>query len=93
MHYDTRKEIRTLGTSHYQFSRDEETRAQEMARLKEARLDTIQQRDSAAQKKEARKRELEDRKRLILEKAAKRRRSGQETHESASAEAFLSSLE
>jgi hypothetical protein len=67
-HYDTTKEIRTLGTSHYRFSHNSAEREKEMAALKAARDQTLRERKATEDKKESRKRALEERRALLLEK-------------------------
>lgn len=71
-HYDTTKEIRTLGTSHYKFSHNATERQKEMAALKAARAQTMKDRKVTEEKKESRKRALEDRRALLLGKKKQR---------------------
>ena len=72
MHYDATKEIRNLGTVNYTFSRDEESRQKELQDLQNARMETIKSRELEEKRKLARKRELQERRDKILQKAAKR---------------------
>ena len=73
-HYDKGKEIRTLGVGHYAFSQDEEERARQQAELKQMRNQTVVQRQSAERIKDARKEKIEERRRMLKERAAKRRK-------------------
>ncbi|ORY34772.1 hypothetical protein BCR39DRAFT_514630 [Naematelia encephala] len=73
-HYDATKEVRAKGAGQYQFSLDEEQRAEQMASLSTQREETEKARAanrglSAAQ--EAKKRKLDERKALIEAKRAK----------------------
>ncbi|POR34264.1 Uncharacterized protein TPAR_05533 [Tolypocladium paradoxum] len=71
-HYDADKEIRSKGVGFYKFSKDEETRAQEMQSLKEARLQTEQEREARDDQKEARRREIEQRRKDMGARRAQR---------------------
>ncbi|KAJ3054996.1 hypothetical protein HK097_000142 [Rhizophlyctis rosea] len=73
-HYNRGNEIRTLGVGHYAFSQDEEERARQQAELKQMRNQTVAQRQSAERIKDARKEKIEERRRLLKERAAKRRK-------------------
>ncbi|WWD20278.1 hypothetical protein CI109_104754 [Kwoniella shandongensis] len=76
-HYDASKEVRVKGAGQYQFSLDEEMRAEQMAALdvqrnetEKARAETAQRRGmSAAQ--EAKKRKMDERKAMIEAKRVK----------------------
>ncbi|WVW86963.1 hypothetical protein I302_109019 [Kwoniella bestiolae CBS 10118] len=75
-HYDSTKEVRVKGAGQYQFSLDEETRAEQMASLASQRQETENARLKANQKglsaaQEARKRKVDERKALIEAKRAK----------------------
>ncbi|WVQ96031.1 hypothetical protein IAU59_003131 [Kwoniella sp. CBS 9459] len=78
-HYDSTKEVRVKGAGQYQFSLDEEARAEQMASLSAQRKETEAARAQAdsAQKKGlsaaqlAKQRKLEERKALIEAKRAK----------------------
>lgn len=63
-----------MGVGHYSFSQDEEERARQMAALKQMRDETLVQRDAAGRIKNARKEKIEERRRLLKERAAKRRK-------------------
>lgn len=71
-HYDADHEIRTKGVAFYKFSKDEETRNQEMKSLEEERLKTEQQRQAREDLKEARRREIEQRRRDMAERRARK---------------------
>ncbi|KAI1185353.1 hypothetical protein F5B17DRAFT_441895 [Nemania serpens] len=64
-HFDGRAEIRNKGTGFYQFSRDEESRAREMAELEAAREETERVRREREAEKDRRRREIEERRRKI----------------------------
>ncbi|KAG8874898.1 hypothetical protein FRB97_005559 [Tulasnella sp. 331] len=86
-HYDASKDNRSKGAGFYQFSADEETRRREMEELKAARNETVEERlatgadgaDSPSQSEEKvwsragekRKRDLEERRKLIEAKRKK----------------------
>ncbi|WWC95795.1 hypothetical protein V866_002661 [Kwoniella sp. B9012] len=78
-HYDSTKEVRVKGAGQYQFSLDEETRAEQMASLASQRQETENARSKATQSQqkglsaaqEARKRKADERKALIEAKRAK----------------------
>ena len=89
VHYDNEKEIRTVGTSYYKFSRDEEERMKQMQELNDAREKTERERELQQRKKESRKQELEERKRRILEKSDQRKKRMTES----AVDAFLSELQ
>lgn len=67
-HYEADREIRTKGVGFFKFSKDEETRAQEMANLTAERENTEWERKKREEEKEARRREVEERRRLIEER-------------------------
>ncbi|PNY24282.1 Uncharacterized protein TCAP_05781 [Tolypocladium capitatum] len=71
-HYDADKEIRSKGVGFYKFSKDEETRAQEMQSLKEERAQTEQEREAGNDHKEARRREIEQRRKDMGARRAQR---------------------
>ncbi|KAI9102591.1 hypothetical protein DFS34DRAFT_609749 [Phlyctochytrium arcticum] len=75
-HFNSRSEIRTMGVGFYQFSQDEQQRKRQMDELKNIRDETLEKQIRTSKTKDARKEMLEDRKRLLKEKAAaaKRRR-------------------
>ncbi|KAI0407208.1 hypothetical protein F4802DRAFT_612298 [Xylaria palmicola] len=66
-HFDGRAEIRTKGTGFYQFSRDEEARAAEMASLRAERESTERARRERERgtERERRRRAIEERRRLL----------------------------
>ncbi|KAI1431439.1 hypothetical protein GGR50DRAFT_679591 [Xylaria sp. CBS 124048] len=64
-HFDGSAEIRTKGTGFYQFSKEEELRAKEMAELKAARENTERVRRERETEREKRRREIEERRRAI----------------------------
>ncbi|ODN72929.1 hypothetical protein L202_08344 [Cryptococcus amylolentus CBS 6039] len=76
-HYDSNKEVRVKGAGAYQFSLDEDLRAQQQAALKASRQETEQARAKASQRggltaaQEARKRKIDERKAMIDAKRAK----------------------
>lgn len=72
MHYDADREIRTKGVGFYKFSKDEETRTQEMKSLEEERLKTEQHRQLREEEKATRRREIEQRRKDMGERRAKR---------------------
>ncbi|KAL6866609.1 hypothetical protein J3F83DRAFT_715453 [Trichoderma novae-zelandiae] len=71
-HYNADNEIRTKGVGFYKFSRDEETRTQEMKSLEEERLRTEEQRKQREELRAARRREIEQRRKDMGERRAKR---------------------
>ncbi|KAL6882742.1 hypothetical protein HDV57DRAFT_516813 [Trichoderma longibrachiatum] len=71
-HYDADHEIRTKGVGFYKFSKDEETRAQEMKALEEERLKTEELRKQREEQRAARRREIEQRRKDMGERRAKR---------------------
>ncbi|KAL7946568.1 hypothetical protein V8C42DRAFT_39813 [Trichoderma barbatum] len=71
-HYDADHEIRTKGVGFYKFSKDEETRANEMQSLEEERLRTEEQRKEREEQRAARRREIEQRRKDMGERRAKR---------------------
>lgn len=81
-HYDARAEVRTKGTAFYAFSRDEETRRDEMAALEAERARTEQARQEKEELVAARKREMEERRSQMAERRARKM-----------ADSFLNTLE
>ena len=81
-HYDANAEVRTKGTGFYGFSKDAETRKNEMDELDRERLETERARKERDARKEARKKEIEERKKLVAEKRS-----------NAQAEKFLDSID
>ncbi|KAI9001686.1 hypothetical protein BC832DRAFT_593978 [Gaertneriomyces semiglobifer] len=73
-HFDSKREIRTLGVGFYQFSQDEEERKHQMEELKGMRDETLVNRQAAAKMRDSRKEKLEERRRLLKERAQKRRK-------------------
>ena len=71
-HYDADNEIRSKGVGFYKFSKDETTRAQEMQSLKEERGQTEHKRQAADDHKEARRREIEQRRKDMGARRAQR---------------------
>ncbi|KAL7816245.1 hypothetical protein V8C26DRAFT_401001 [Trichoderma gracile] len=71
-HYDADHEIRTKGVGFYKFSKDEETRTQEMKSLEEERLRTEELRKQREEQRAARRREIEQRRKDMGERRAKR---------------------
>ncbi|KAL7932658.1 hypothetical protein V8C35DRAFT_306360 [Trichoderma chlorosporum] len=71
-HYDADHEIRTKGVGFYKFSKDEETRTNEMKSLEEERLRTEEQRKQREEQRAARRREIEQRRKDMGERRAKR---------------------
>ncbi|KAJ3153905.1 hypothetical protein HDU89_008770 [Geranomyces variabilis] len=69
-HFDSRREIRTLGTGFYQFAQDDEERARQMRELDDIRADTLQGREKTAGMKGGKAKRLDERKRLLKERAA-----------------------
>jgi hypothetical protein len=72
VHYDPNKEIRNLGTSHYQFSKEEEKRMQELKELKDLRKDTKVGQILQEERKLEKTKAVEDRKKRIRDLRAKR---------------------
>nr|ODN92287.1 hypothetical protein L204_05386 [Cryptococcus depauperatus CBS 7855] len=76
-HYDATKEVRTRGAGQYQFSLDENLRAEQQASLKNQRAETqrarteIEQHGGQGAAQDARKRKVEERKAIIAAKRAK----------------------
>ncbi|KAK7223504.1 hypothetical protein V2G26_011507 [Clonostachys chloroleuca] len=71
-HYDADWEIRTKGTGFFKFSKDEETRTQEMKNLEEERKRTEEQRKERDAQKETRRLEIEQRRKEMATRRAKR---------------------
>lgn len=90
IHYNTKKEIRTMGVGFYKFSTDEEERRKEMEELKKMRDSTLQSRRVAQDLKQSKKDAKEERRQLIM---AKRRQKEQIVASSAqSVDEFLNNL-
>ncbi|KAK8849650.1 hypothetical protein IAR55_004985 [Kwoniella newhampshirensis] len=76
-HYDASKEVRVKGAGQYQFSLDEEKRAEQMAALDAQRSETEKARAETAQRRgmsaaqEAKKRKMDERKAMIEAKRVK----------------------
>lgn len=87
-HYEADREIRTKGVGFFQFSKDEETRTQEMANLSAERENTERERKKKEEEREMRKKEIEERRRLIEE----RRREVGEKRARKMADSFLDGL-
>lgn len=71
-HYDADKEIRSKGVGFYKFSKDEETRQQEMESLGQERKQTDDVRKAKDDQKELRRREIEQRRNALEARKAKR---------------------
>ncbi|KZL64711.1 hypothetical protein CI238_11735 [Colletotrichum incanum] len=71
-HYDADSEIRTKGTGFYKFSKDEEIRQKEFQNLEEERIRTEAVRKELEEKKEARRKEIEQRRKDIEARRAKK---------------------
>lgn len=67
-HFDSTREIRTLGTGFYQFSSEENERQKQQEELKSARDATLKERRKAERVKEERKERIDERRRMVLEK-------------------------
>ncbi|KAJ3384129.1 hypothetical protein HDU92_003766, partial [Lobulomyces angularis] len=67
-HFDSKKEIRTLGVGHYQFSSDSQERAKQQLNLKKIRAETISMKKNLNSKKDAKLSAIEKRKELLKEK-------------------------
>ncbi|KAJ3007767.1 hypothetical protein HKX48_008950 [Thoreauomyces humboldtii] len=78
-HFDSRKEIRTLGVGFYQFSQNDEDRKRQMDALNTIRDDTLDSQKKTTMLKNIRKDRLEDRKRALKERAAKRRKTTEQS--------------
>ncbi|KAJ3160830.1 hypothetical protein HDU86_008190 [Geranomyces michiganensis] len=82
-HFDSRREIRTLGTGFYQFAQDDEERARQMRELDDIRAATLEGREKTAGMKGGKAKRLDERKRLLKERAAaaaaKRRKTAGES--------------
>jgi hypothetical protein len=81
-HYDASAEVRTKGTGFYRFSQDQEMRKQEMDALEKERAKTEQARKAADARKDVRRKELEERRKVISDRRGK-----------AQANSFLDKLE
>lgn len=71
-HYDADREVRTKGQGFYKFSRDEADRAREMEGLGEERKRTEEARGAADERKDKRRREMEERRKGLAERRAKK---------------------
>lgn len=87
-HYDATHEIRTKGVGFFQFSKDEETRRQEMDNLAAERENTERERNKRDEEKEARRKEVEERRRAIEQ----RRKEVGEQRARKMADSFLDGL-
>ncbi len=67
-HYYNKNEIRTMGVGFYQFSTDKEQRQQQLSDLNNLRQQTQIQRDHIESTKEAKRKAIQDRKQMLLEK-------------------------
>jgi hypothetical protein len=92
VHYDTTKEIRSYGVSHYKLSLDKEERLKQLTDLKEARNETLQIHQRNVLRKQARENDLQARKRLLLEKSEKRKKLKSIQNEKESSSSGHSSL-
>jgi hypothetical protein len=70
-HYDADAEVRTKGTGFYVFSKDEEGRRKEMEALERERFETERARKERYIRKESRRKELGERRKLIAEQRSK----------------------
>ena len=68
VHYDANSEVRSKGVGFYSFSKDKETRKQEMDALERERLETERVRNEQQARKDKRKAEIEARRQKIREK-------------------------
>ncbi|KAE8453753.1 hypothetical protein EG329_009264 [Mollisiaceae sp. DMI_Dod_QoI] len=71
-HYEADKEIRSKGVGFYSFSKDEGLRGREMEALEKERLETERMRKEREEKKEKRRLEIEERRKAIGAKRAKK---------------------
>ncbi|KUJ20564.1 uncharacterized protein LY89DRAFT_550176, partial [Mollisia scopiformis] len=71
-HYEADKEIRSKGVGFYSFSKDEGLRGKEMEALEKERLETERVRKEREAKKEKRRLEIEERRKAIGEKRARK---------------------
>ncbi|KAF7951902.1 hypothetical protein EAE96_007199 [Botrytis aclada] len=71
-HYEADKEVRSKGQGFYSFSKDEEMRKEEMENLERMRRETEHGRKEREGLKDKRKREIEERRRVLGEKRAKK---------------------
>ncbi|KAH7359139.1 hypothetical protein B0T11DRAFT_112562 [Plectosphaerella cucumerina] len=71
-HYDADSEIRNRGTGFFKFSKDEETRLAQMTSLEEERARTEARRREQDDAKAARRKEIEDRRRDLEARRAKK---------------------
>lgn len=67
-HYDASKEVRSKGVGFYQFSKDKESRGQEMEALKKEREETERLAKEREDRRSKKQREIEERRRKIKEK-------------------------
>lgn len=70
-HYDATQEVRTKGASHFQFSKDEETRKAQMEAIKQGRAEAEREIQVEEKQRSAAEQEKEDRKKLLAEKKRK----------------------
>ncbi|RFU35406.1 hypothetical protein B7463_g994, partial [Scytalidium lignicola] len=71
-HYEADKEIRTKGVGFYSFSKDEKVREMEMEALEKERAETERLRKEREETKLLRKKEIEERRKAISKKRAKK---------------------
>ncbi len=71
-HYDADREIRTKGVGFYKFSKDEDTRLQEMQSLEAERIQTEKERKETDDKKDARRLAIGKRRKEIEAKRARK---------------------
>jgi hypothetical protein len=71
-HYDANAEIRSKGVGFYSFSKDEGMRGKEMEAFERERLETGRVRKEREEKKEKRRLEIEERRKAIGEKRARK---------------------
>jgi hypothetical protein len=72
-HYDSKREVRNLGVGFYQLSQDDSERGEQLKELKGLRNETKQARESEKARKDRHAQRLEERRKLILAKAKKRK--------------------
>ncbi|MCJ1312343.1 hypothetical protein MMC25_006017 [Agyrium rufum] len=68
VHYDATKEVRTKGVGFYAFSKDKEGREKEMENLEMERIETERRKEERVAKKNRRKREIEERRKILRAK-------------------------
>ena len=69
-HYDASTEVRTKGTGFYNFSKDAEERKREMDALEKERLETERLRKEREDQKDRRRKEIEERRKLVAQQRA-----------------------